>query len=170
MKKLIVLAVCFCFLGTAFPQDRAERERERAREINLFEFSRLAAVAPPFTGNANPVRGIGGGGAPWQIASGSAELSTTGKLEVHVHGLVLVRTGANPVANFSAILSCQSKDAAGAPSIVNLVAGTAPATAAGDAEIEGTVTLPSPCVAPIVFVAIPATATAPARWLAVSGF
>ena len=164
MKKLIVLAVCFCFLGTAFPRGRAENER------SLFEFNRLTAVAPPFTGTANPIRGIGGAGAPWQIASGSAELSSAGKLEVHVHGLVLVRTGTNPIANFSAILSCQSKDEAGAPTVVNLVAGTAPATTAGDAEIEGTVTPPSPCVAPIVFVAIPATATAPARWLAVSGF
>ncbi|HEX7285496.1 MAG TPA: hypothetical protein VF532_04905, partial [Candidatus Angelobacter sp.] len=105
-----------------------------------------------------------------KIASGNAELKTTGKLEVSVRGLVLVSNGTNPIANFSAILSCQSIDAAGAPTVVNLVAGTSPATAAGDAEIEGTVSLPSPCIAPIVFVAIPATATAPARWLAVSGF
>ena len=108
---------------------------------------------------------------PWRITSGRAELDTNGKLEVHVTGLVLVGTGSNPIPNFAAILSCRSIDpVTKAPSIVNLVAATAPATTTGDAEIEGRVTLPSPCIAPIVFVAIPATATAPARWLAASGF
>jgi hypothetical protein len=165
MKRLCALFVCLAFLGVASARDGGEKEAR-----NLFEFNRLTAVVPPFTGPANPIRGIGGGGAPWQIASGNAEFKTSGELEVNVRGLVLVKTGANPIATFSFILSCQSKDAAGAPSVVNLVAGTAPATTTGDANFEGTVTPPSPCIAPIVFVAIPATATAPARWLAVSGF
>ncbi|HXA85661.1 MAG TPA: hypothetical protein VNZ47_11320 [Candidatus Dormibacteraeota bacterium] len=165
MKRVCALFVCLAFLGVASARDGGEKEAR-----NLFEFNRLTAVVPPFTGPANPIRGIGGAGAPWQIGSGNAEFKTSGELEVNVRGLVIVRTGANPVATFSFILSCQSKDAAGAPSVVNLVAGTAPATTAGDANFEGTVTPPSPCIAPIVFVAIPATATAPARWLAVSGF
>lgn len=164
MKKIFALLLTACLLSPVFASGGDDDAR------NLFNFHRLAAVVPPFTGAANPVRGIGGGGAPWQIAKGRAELNASGKLEVHVRGLVLVRTGANPVANFAAILSCQSFDAAGAPTIVNMVAATAPATAAGDADIEGTVSLSSPCFAPIVFVAIPATATAPARWLAASGF
>jgi hypothetical protein len=164
MRKLVALFALLCLVGTASPKGGAENA------LNLFEFNRLSPVVRPFTGATNAIRGIGGAGAPWKIASGNAELKTSGKLEVNVRGLVLVSNGTNPIANFSAILSCQSIDAAGAPSIVNLVAGTAPATAAGDAEIEGTVSLPSPCIAPIVFVAIPATATTPARWLAVSGF
>lgn len=167
MKKISVLLMCLLVLGVASARDGKDKDRE---ERNLFEFNRLAAVVPPFTGAANPIRGIGGGGAPWQIASGKAELNTSGEIEVRVRGLVLVSTGANPIANFAVILSCQSKDAAGAPTIVNLVAGTTPATTTGDANFEGTVTPPAPCIAPIVFVAIPATATAPARWLAVSGF
>jgi|SRR5690242_17948696 len=163
MRKLIALTIVVLFIGTAFPLNGGE----------LFEFHRLTPVVAPFTGNANPIRNLGGGGIPWKITSGSAEMDRSGRLEVHVRGLVLAAgpaAGTNPVANFAAILSCQSIDQAGAPSIVNLVAGTAPATAVGDAEIEGTVTPPSPCIAPIVFVAIPATATAPARWLAASGF
>jgi hypothetical protein len=164
MRKLIALLAIVTFVGTATAKKGADDA------LNLFEFNRLSPVVRPFTGATNAIRGIGGAGAPWKIASGNAELKTTGKLEVSVRGLVLVSNGTNPIANFSAILSCQSIDAAGAPSVVNLVAGTSPATAAGDAEIEGTVSLPSPCIAPIVFVAIPATATAPARWLAVSGF
>jgi len=164
MKKLCALFVCLAFLGVASARDGGDKEAR-----NLFEFNRLTAVVPPFTGAANPIRGIGGGGAPWQIASGKAELNANGEIEVRVRGLVLVSTGANPIANFAVILSCQSKDAVGAPTIVNLVAGTTPATTTGDANFEGRVTPPSPCIAPIVFVAIPAAAN-PARWLAVSGF
>lgn len=164
MKKIFALLLTLCLLSPVFAKDGDDDAR------NLFNFHRLSAVVPPFTGATNAIRGIGGAGAPWQIAKGHAELNASGKLEVHVRGLVLVRTGSNPIGTFAAILSCQSIDAAGAPTTVNLVAGTASATAAGDADIEGTVQLPSPCFAPIVFVAIPATATAPARWLAVSGF
>jgi hypothetical protein len=165
MKRLSVLLVCLLALGVASARDG----KDKNEVPNIFEFNRLTAVVPPFTGAANPIRGIGGGGAPWKITSGNAELNASGEIEVHVRGLVLVSTGANPVANFAVILSCQSKDAAGAPTVVNLVAGTTPATTTGDANFEGTVTPPSPCIAPIVFVAIPAAAN-PARWLAVSGF
>ena len=164
MKKLIALFVCTVFLGVASASDGGDKQ-----ERNLFEFNRLAAVVPPFTGAANPIRGIGGGGAPWQIASGRAELNANGEIEVRVRGLVLVATGANPIPNFAVILSCQSKDSVGAPTVVNLVAGITPATTTGNADFEGTVTPPSPCFAPIVFVAIPAAAN-PARWLAISGF
>lgn len=164
MKKIAAVVVCLMFLAVASASDRNGGE-------DLFEFNRLTPVVPPFTGNTNPIRNLGGGGAPWQIMSGRAELDGSGRLEVRVRGLVLVATGSNPIANMAAILSCQSIDpVTKAPSIVNLVAATAPVTAAGDGEFEGHVTLPSPCIAPIVFVAIPATATAPARWLAASGF
>lgn len=165
MKKFASVLVCLMFLAVASASDRNDRE------FNLFEVNRMTPVVPPFTGPANPIRNLGGGGAPWKITAGKAELDSTGKLEVHVTGLVLVGTGANPIANFAAILSCQSIDpVTKTPSVINLVAGTAPATTTGDSEIEGRVTPPSPCIAPIVFVAIPATATAPARWLAASGF
>ena len=167
MKKLFAMFVCLTFLGVASAKDGIDKDREEAR--NVFEFNQLTPVVPPFTGAANPIRGIGGAGAPWKITSGKAELKTTGEIEVSVRGLVVAASGVNPIATFAVILSCQSKDAAGAPTVVNLVAGTTPATPTGDANFEGTVTPPSPCIAPIVFVAIPAAAN-PARWLAISGF
>ena len=169
MKRLSVLLVCLLALGVASARDGKDKDKDREEERNLFEFNRLTAVVPPFTGAANPIRGIGGGGAPWQIAHGRAKLETNGEIEVHVRGLVLVSTGANPVANFAVILSCQSKDAARALTVVNLVAGTTPATTTGDANFEGTVAPPSPCIAPIVFVAIPAAAN-PSRGWPSSGF
>ena len=164
MKKFVVLLLCFFVAGMT-----ASAKKGADNVPGIFEFNRLTAVVPPFTGPANPIRGIGGAGAPWKITSGKAELNANGELEVSVRGLVLVSNGTNPIATFAVILSCQSKDAAGAPTVVNQVVGTTPATATGDADFEGTVTPPSPCIAPIVFVAIPA-GTNPARWLAISGF
>ena len=113
MKKLFVLFVCVIFLGAASATDNGNKNRPEVPSI--FEFNRLTPVVPPFTGAANPIRGIGGGGAPWKITSGKAELNANGELEVSVRGLVVAGSGANPVANFAIILSCQSKDAAGAP-------------------------------------------------------
>lgn len=166
MKKMFVFIACLAFLGVASATDNGNRGQDGR---TIFEFDRLTTVVSPFTGTANPIRGIAGGGTPWQIASAHAELKSNGEIEVNVRGLTLVSSGANPVANFAVILSCQSRDAAGAPTVVNLVAGTTPATTTGDAHFEGTVTPPSPCIAPIVFVAAPAAANA-ARWLAISGF
>jgi hypothetical protein len=121
MKKLFTLFICFVFLGAASATDNGNKNRPEVPSI--FEFNRLTPVVPPFTGAANPIRGIGGGGAPWKITSGKAELNANGELEVSVRGLVLVGTGANPIANFAIILSCQSKDAVGAPTVVNLSRG-----------------------------------------------
>lgn len=168
MKKQIVF-VCLIVLGLFTATNVASAKDNGQDGRNVFEFNQLTTVVPPFTGTANPIRGIAGGGAPWQIISAHAELKAGGEIEVRVHGLTLVSTGANPVPTFAIILSCQSKDAVGAPSVVNLVAGTTPATSSGDANFEGTVAAPSPCIAPIVFVAVPASANS-ARWLAISGF
>jgi hypothetical protein len=167
MKKLLIAAVAILFLlSTASAKKGDDNER-----LNLLEFHRMSAVAPPFTGPANPVRGVPGAGAPWKIASAHVELDETGKLEVSVRGLVLVATGANPIANFQAVLNCQSKDpVSGAATTVNVSLPAVPATTTGDADTEGHVDLPSPCNGAIVFVVIPATPTAAARWLAVSGF
>jgi len=169
MKKHFSVFVCLVMLGISSLTNVAMAKDNGQDGKSLFEFNQLTTVVSPFTGTANPIRGIAGGGAPWQIASAHAELKTNGEIEVRVHGLTLVSSGSNPVATFAIILSCQSKDAAGAPSVVNLVAGTTPATSTGDATFEGTVALPSPCIAPILLVAVPAGANS-ARWLAVSGF
>jgi hypothetical protein len=64
----------------------------------VLEFGSMAPLVAPFTGTTNPIRGIRGGGVPWQIDSGKGELSTGGKLEIEVEGLVIVATGANPVS------------------------------------------------------------------------
>ena len=115
--------------------------------------SRLAAIPRP----GLVLDGVTGGGLPWQIEDGSARLFADGRLQVEVSGLVLVSTGVNPVAAAHAIVTCDGVPAATTANV--------PFSPAGDAEIEATVALPSPCLAPAVFFT-----TGKDAWLAVTGF
>ena len=132
---------------------------------SLLEAKSMVGVSGPYLGTANPIRGVAGGGAPWSIDAAKVELRSDGRLEVSVTGLVLTNTAVNPVANFRAVLSCQTIDGMGNPAVVNVSTGDFPAASTGDAIIEETLTLPSPCLAPIVFVTNPT-----GRWFAVTGF
>jgi hypothetical protein len=75
-------------------------------------------------------------------------------------------TGTNPVPTFRAVVGCQSIGG-GAAVTVNRVTARFPTTATGDASFNGNVDLPSPCIAPIVFVT---TGTGdPPAWFSVTG-
>ncbi len=138
----------------------------------ILEFDSMAGVVRPYTGQANPIRGVNGGGLPWVIRSGKGEVKADGRIEVKVRGLVLAddpavpleRRLVNPIANFRAVVSCLSLDANGAAVTVNVTTGDFPATTAGNAEIEAAIDLPDPCIAPIVFVTSPGGA-----WFASTG-
>ena len=56
----------------------------------VLEFDTMVGVSGPFVGSSNPIRGVNGGGLPWQIAKGKGELASDGRLEVKVRGLVLL--------------------------------------------------------------------------------
>lgn len=129
----------------------------------LFRFERL--VGNDVTGANGRIRDQNAGGAPWKLERGEARLSQSGELRVKVEGLVLQRTGVNPVAAFKAILSCLTNEE-NALTTVNLSTATVSVGPEGDAEIRELLSdIPSPCYAPIVFVTNPAGA-----WFAVSGF
>jgi hypothetical protein len=143
-------------------------------DATLLKTDMLAGVQPPFTGAANAIRGVPGGGAPWVIADGEIELKASGKVEMSVEGLVIdpafpnpAVAGINPVGFFKVTVSCLSKDAEGAPTTVNVSTGQIPADRAGNSEFEGKVALPSPCIAPIVFVANGVATNG--AWFAVTG-
>jgi hypothetical protein len=123
----------------------------------------LAPVVAPYTGSANQIRGLSGGGVPWKIDSGEADLRADGRLHVEVEGLVLAASGVNPVTQFRAVVSCQTI-VGGVATVTNVPTGLVPASGTGDAEIDASVSLPEPCFAPIVFVTSPGNA-----WFAVTG-
>jgi hypothetical protein len=115
------------------------------------------------------LRGINGGGLPWVVASASGQLTSSGHLQIEVEGLVLAagaNAGSNPIATFRGLVSCVRSDG----SVENVLTGpfaatTGPASAGGgNAEIEADLGLPSPCIAPIVFVTSPG-----GSWFAATG-
>ncbi|MBI2358678.1 MAG: hypothetical protein HYV04_07180 [Deltaproteobacteria bacterium] len=129
-----------------------------AQADELFEFERFRGVPnPPVT-----IREIPGGGAAWTIARGEARLDDGGTFKVEVEGLVLVNTGANPVPQFFATLSCQNLDG----TTNNINTQPVPATVTGDAKIEEVLILPPACLGVMVFV----RSATNNRWFAVSGF
>lgn len=159
--------------AAASPASKGHRPSwgHRGHHRTILEFDTMAPVIEPFTGPTNAVRGVPGGGLPWEIDAAKGELSSDGRLNVEVRGLVLARRapvpeerqGTNPVPSFKAIVSClTSKD--GEPATVNVSTEPAPATSTGDSRIRGRVELPSPCFAPIVFVTSPDGA-----WFATTG-
>jgi hypothetical protein len=131
----------------------------------------LAPVVEPYTGSANPIRGVPGGGLPWILDSGSADLRADGRLHIEVEGLLLARRapvpsnlqGTIPFTQLKAIVSCQTTTD-GTATIANISTAPFDVTAAGDGELDTSVALPSPCYAPIVFVTAPAGA-----WFAITG-
>jgi hypothetical protein len=141
----------------------------------ILKFHTMVGVPRPYTDPVNAIRGVPGGGLPWVIDSAKGELQVDGEVEVDVEGLVLDPNdqdvidaglaGTNPVPSFKAIVSCLSTDAAGNAVTSNVETGLFPASTSGDSEIEDTVDLPDPCIAPIVFVTSPG-----GQWFASTGF
>jgi hypothetical protein len=164
MKKAWMLIIAVLMLAIGWSARVAASEDGGTSGEAILEFKSMFGVVPPYTGPTNPIRNVPGGGAPWQIDRGEGKLRSDNTVEVDVRGLVLVSTGANPSAAFRALVSCQSIDGLGAPSIVNVSTGDFPATTTGDARIEERLDLPTPCIAPIIFVTNPA-----GRWFAVMG-
>lgn len=143
----------------------------------ILDWDTMVGVPRPYTGAANAIRGVPGGGVPWVIDVGRGELWTDGTIRVRVRGLVIDPNdaaaiasgiaGRNPIANFKAIVSCLSRSDASTATTVNRETGLFPATlglGAGDATIRGSVDLPDPCIAPIVFVTSPT-----GSWFAATG-
>lgn len=156
------------------------KDKNEDRPPKILEWQTMVGVPRPYTGATNAIRGVAGGGLPWIAGPSKGELSADGKLEIEVTGLVFDPSdqavmdrglgNQNTVAAFRAIVSCLSKDALGNATTVNILTEQFPATTGlalnggGNAKIETRVVLPSPCIAPIVFVTNPGGA-----WFASTG-
>ena len=137
----------------------------------ILKFDVMAPVTGPYVGTGNPIRMVPGGGLPWMIREGTGFLTRDGRLQIHVRGLDLANDpavpanlrGTNPVPAFEAIVSCQTISG-GAAIVGNVTTAQFPASTRGNADIKARVTLPRPCIAPVVFVASPGGA-----WFAATG-
>lgn len=130
----------------------------------------MAPVVRPYTGAANAIRGVNGGGVPWALTAGRVKLDAAGNLRVDVRGLIVPQIGNfNPAAFFRATVSCLSIDAGGNPVTRNIPTTNGAEVMIGDpkdgnARIRAQVELPKPCIAPIVFVT-----SANGSWFATTG-
>ena len=123
----------------------------------------LAPLAPPYLGPAGTIRNVPGAGAQWSIGDAEVDLRSDGRLEIDVEGLIVTPLGRNPLPQFKAIVSCQTT-INGTAAVANVSSPLVAASPTGDAEIDTTIALPSPCIAPIVFVTSPGGA-----WFAATG-
>jgi len=138
----------------------------------VLKFDTMAPVTGPYVGPANPVRGVPGGGLPWVLTSATGSLKRDGHLLVRVRGLVLASQspvpaalqGTNPFADFQAIVSCRSTGTGNTATIANVDTGDFKASTSGDSKIDARISLPQPCIAPIVFVTAPSGV-----WFAATG-
>jgi len=138
----------------------------------VMQWKTMVGVPAGLTGAQSqaPLRGINGGGIAWTIDRGHGSLSKQGHLEVDVEGLVLAagaNAGSNPSATFRGLVSCVNPDGTFTNVLTDpFPATTGPASAGGgNSEFETDVTLPSTCIAPIVFVT-----SATGSWFASTGF
>jgi hypothetical protein len=165
MRRAFVLLLGLLAVGVVVVQTTAAQDRGSPGK-DVLDFDVMTPVVAPFTGAAHPIRGVNGGGVPWQIDRGRGDLSSDGRLKIKVEGLVLVSSGQNPVAMFRGVVNCLTP---ASPDVgVNLATAPVPASSDGDATIKATVDLPDPCVAPIVFVTS-GTGAPPGSWFAATG-
>ena len=166
--------ICVLVLGVLFIRPATQAY---ADDLAILKFSTMVGVPKAYTGSQAPIRGINGGGLPWVINGAEGKLTTSGKLNVFVTGLVLdpndptvISRGLanqNPIASFRAIVSCQTADGG----VMNVMTDPFPATTGllsnggGNATIQTFISLPHPCIAPIIFVASPGGA-----WFATTGY
>jgi len=104
------------------------------------------------------VGGVASGGLPWVTSEGSASLSSSGRIHVEVSGLLLAAAAGvppnlvgtvGPVQMVAASLVCGGSGG----TVVDSTTGVQ-LSAGGNAEIEGTLTMPATCMAPVILVRI----------------
>jgi hypothetical protein len=170
MKKVFLATLSAMLIVSTF--FGASVSIANAKGPKVLKFNSMVGVPAGLTGAQSqaPLRGINGGGIAWTIGEASGQLRANGHLEISVQGLVLAagaNAGSNPSATFRGLVSCVKSDG----TFMNILtepfpATTGPAsTGGGNAEIEADVTLPQPCIAPIIFVT-----SATGSWFASTGF
>jgi hypothetical protein len=135
----------------------------------ILEFQTMVGVSGVFKGGTNAIRGVSGAGAAWTVAAAKGELTPDGHLEVKVTGLVFAEgpnIGSNTVTTFRGLVSCLNATGGTENFLTDpFPATTGPAASGGgNASIEANLAIPTPCIAPIVFVTSPG-----GSWFTVTG-
>jgi hypothetical protein len=175
VTTLTVGLALFALTGVASARERRARHSEIRLSNVIMAFGTMYGVDEGFVGPASPIRGVPGDELPWEIeGSARGALTTDGHLRIRVRGLVFTQDdvvppelrGKNDEEQFRAMVSCISEDPTGAVTTASVITEGFAATEEGDSDINARVTLPNPCVAPIIFI----LAGSEDKWFAVTGF
>jgi len=173
MKKMMIVLVA-CLSTLAISSAVTARTSRTAAARSVLTFQTMYGVDGAFVGDANPVRGLNGDELPWEIGnSTNGRLDSNGRLKIQVHGLVFADDpsvppelrGRNDERFFRAVVSCLTVDSNGSVVTRNVSTDGFAATETGNCDIDAMIDLPSPCVAPVVFV----IAGSENKWFAVTG-
>ena len=139
----------------------------------IMSFTTMFGVDDAFVGRTQ-VRNVRGDELPWEVGTVDGSLTTDGHLQISVTGVVFADypsvppplRGINDEEEFRGLVSCQTPGKGkGDVAIANVITSGFPATRSGDSNINAFVTLPNPCVAPIIFV----MSGSEDKWFAVTG-
>jgi hypothetical protein len=182
MRKIFVLlAVSLLAASTMTIAAHSRHGHDQAGEHSdqglpfILTFDTMYPVDGPLLGETNAIRGIVGDEAPWRVDHFiKGRLFKNGRLQILVRGLVFADdplvppdlVGKNDEDNFRGEVSCLTEDGTGGIVTANVATDGFKASSSGDAFIDGVLTLPNPCIAPIVFV----MAGSEDKWFAVTGF
>jgi len=175
-RVTLVLAALIMTVGAIAPLAFAKHDDDHGngkgkgphhRPHVIVAFETMYGVDGPFIDPANAIRGIVGDEDPWKLDAARGFLTTDGHLVIKVRGLIFGDGRPNDSATFRGAVSCLTEDenASTTPAVKVLTDGF-PATPDGDSTIDAHVTLPNPCVAPIIFV----LAGDEDKWFSVTGF
>jgi hypothetical protein len=163
MRRILCIAIA-ALVVTAITSSTASAQygggsMGTSKKKVILAFNAMYGVNGPFIGATNAIRGVSGDELPWIVKSAKGSLTSGGKLTINVKGLVFPavppvppeQQGINDETEFRAIVSCLAVNGT-AVEETNVITQGFPANTKGNAKIKAQVTLPQPCVAPIVFI------------------
>ncbi|HET7830270.1 MAG TPA: hypothetical protein VFL03_11980 [Candidatus Limnocylindrales bacterium] len=168
MRRLIALVTLLAALGVAAGIPAAAG----GQTANLLKSERFVGVPKALTGAPGAIGAINGAGQPWVIGTAKAVLGVDGSLDLKFTGLLFAADaapglpGTNTVGSMKGAVSCLTP--AGTRTAVFTSAfpvTTGSGAGAGNGHVTETLTLPSPCIAPIVLI----TNGTGAAWFAADG-
>jgi hypothetical protein len=171
MRSKFVVPVCVALVGLAAGAYAQMSHSNHHDPKVMLTWGGMYGVDGGLLGATHAIRGVVGDDSPWEVAkSAKGSLSTAGQLSITVRGLVfkddpsvpVELRGKNDETDFRALVSCMTEDS---DTPVNVVTEGFKADANGNSNIKAKLTLPNPCVAPIVFV----LAGSSDVWFAVTG-
>lgn len=174
MYRNTTLVLLLCFLIAPSRAQGYDNNYSQSVPRAILSFKTMYGVEGLFIGDANPVRGVIGDELPWRIAkSTNGKLLSNGRLVIHVRGLVFPDDprvpvdlrGKNDETEFRGLVSCLTEEG-GAVVERNVITEGFPATEKGNSNIKADLTLPIPCVAPIIMV----LAGSEDKWFSITGF